>query len=175
MFQRMLRPHLSRVIGALLAIVAAAGTAGHAAAEDLIKLKSDQAAIIFVVSSQGRSGDIQVRDAQHASPIWSTLLSQASVRQFTVRPGAYNLDLAPGTKPVAIAAVAGHATIVSLQGEGQDGTYRRMSQSEVAPGELDQTVLPGFIDENRIAEAGYAPTSLDEHGDGLTFVFRADL
>jgi hypothetical protein len=175
MFHGFVRLQLSRMIGASLAIVAVAAITGYAAAQDLIKLKGDQAAIIFVVSSQGRSGDIQVRDAQHASPIWSTLLSQASVRQFTVRPGAYNLDLAPGAKPVAISAVAGHATVVSLQGEGQDGTYRQMSQNEVAPDQLDHTVLPSFIDENRIAESGYAPTSLDEHGDGLTFVFRADL
>jgi hypothetical protein len=166
---------IARSLGVVLAILAFAEMTGTAAAQDVIKLKADQAAIIFVVSGQGRSGDMQVRDSQHASPIWATLLSQASVRQFTVRPGAYNLDLSPGAKPVAVAAVAGHATIVSLQGGAPDGTYRWLAQSEVAPEEIDQTVLPSFIDENRIAEAGYAPTSLDEHGAGLTFVFRSDL
>jgi hypothetical protein len=169
------RIRFPRTIGALAAVLALAALTGTAAAQDLIKLKSDQAAIIFVVSSQGRSGDIEVRAPQQSSPVWATLLSQASVRQFTVRPGAYNLDLQPGTKPVAIAAVAGRATIISLSGDGQDGTYRRLSQSEVAPDQLDQTVLLDFIGENRIEEAGYAPTSLDASGAGLTFVFRADL
>ena len=75
MFHGIVRLQLSRMIGASLAIVAVVAITGYAAAQDLIKLKGDQAAIIFVVSSQGRSGDIQVRDAQHASPIWSTLLS----------------------------------------------------------------------------------------------------
>ncbi len=166
---------ISRLIGAVVMILAMVAATGVASAQDLVKLKGDQAAIIFVVSSQGRSGDIQVRDAQHASPIWATLLSQASVRQFTVRPGAYNLDLSPRAQPIAIAAVAGHATVVSLQGDGQDGSYRRLAQSEVAPDQLDQTVLPSFIDDNRIAESGYAPTALDERGTGLTFVFRSDL
>jgi hypothetical protein len=165
----------ARPLGVLLVILAAAVTAGPAVAQDVVKLKADQAAIIFVVSGQGRSGDMQVRDAQHQSPIWATLLSQASVRQFTVRPGAYSLDLSPGAKPIALAAVAGHATIVSLQGGAADGAYRWLAQSEVAPNEIDRTVLPNFIDENRIAESGYAPTSLDEHGAGLVFVFRSDL
>ena len=166
---------VARSLCLLATILAMAATTGGARAQDLVKLKADQAAIIFVVSGQGRSGDIEVRDPQHASPIWATLLSQASVRQFTVRPGSYSIDLAPGAKPVAVAAVAGHATIVSLQGGASDGSYRWTAQSEVAPEQIDQTVLPSFIDDNRITEAGYAPTSLDEHGAGLTFVFRTDL
>lgn len=161
-------------LGVLLAILAAV-TAGPAAAQDVVKLKADQAAIIFVVSGQGRTGDMQVRDSQHQNPIWATLLSQASVRQFTVRPGAYSVDLSPGANPIPLTAVAGHATIVSLQGGAPDGAYRWLAQSEVAPNEIDNTVLSSFIDENRITESGYAPTSLDEHGAGLVFVFRSDL
>jgi hypothetical protein len=165
----------ARSLGLLLMVVALVTATEAARAQDLVKLKANQAAIIFVVSSQGRSGDIEVRDSQHASPIWATLISQASVRQFTVRPGSYSVDLSPGAKPVAVAAVAGHATVVSLQGGTPDGAYRWLAQSEVAPEQIDQTVLPSFIDDNRITEAGYAPTSLDEHGAGLTFVFRSDL
>jgi hypothetical protein len=164
----------ARALAIVLVILAAAVVTGTVAAQD-VKLKPGQAAIIFVVSGQGRSGDMQVRDAQHQSAIWATLLSQASVRQFTVRPGAYSVDLSAGAKPIAVAAVAGHATVVELQGGAPDGAYRWLSQSEVAPEEIDRTVLPSFIDENRIVESGYAPTSLEEHGAGLIFVFRSDL
>lgn len=145
---------------------------GGAAADELVRLKPDEAAIIFIVAGQGRSGDLEVRDSEHGSPVWATLLSQASVRQFTVRPGAYSLVLSSTEKPLALAAVAGHATVVSL-GSG-DGAYRRLAQSEVAPEEIARTTLPSFIDEHRIAESGYAPTSLYDRGAGLSFVFRPD-
>ena len=83
--------------------------------------------------------------------------------------------LAPGRQAIPLAVTAGHATVVSLGGGGQDGAYRGQSQSEAAPGDLDRTSLPGFIDDKRIAPAGYAPTSLTARGVGLTFVFRTDL
>jgi hypothetical protein len=166
-------PRLAVAAACLAAALAATGRA--AAADEVVKLAADQAAIIFLIDGQGRGGDLQVRDRQGQAVVWGSVLSPASVLQFTVNPGAYVVLLAPNQQAIPLAAVAGHATVISLTGTGPDGAYRWQSQSEVAPAEIDQTAVPGFIDDKRIAPSGYAPTSLSGRGAGLTFVFRTNL
>jgi hypothetical protein len=146
-----------------------------AVADDLVTLSGKQAAIVFLVDGQGRSGEMQVRDRQGQTAVWGSVLVPASMLQFTVSPGAYNVQLAPRQQAIAVSAVAGHATVISLTGADVDGAYRWQSQSEVAPVDIEQTAMPDFILEKRIPPAGYAPTSLDGQGTGLTFVFRTDL
>jgi hypothetical protein len=161
------------VVAACLA--AALSASGAADADEVVKLAGDQAAIIFLIDGQGRGGDMQVRGRQGQAAVWGSVLSPSSMLQFTVNPGSYTVLLAPNQQAIPLAAVAGHATVISLTGTGVDGAYRWQSQSEVAPGEIDQTAVPGFIDDKRIPPSGYAPTSLAERGTGLTFVFRTNL
>src|SRR5579885_3649159 len=129
---------------------------GAAAAQDIVTLAGGQAAIVFMVTGQGITGDIEIRDAKTGAPVWDALLSQTSVRQFTVRPGDYRIVAAPGAAPVAVVARPGRAILVALAGENGG------------------TALPSFIDDNRIPALDYAPVSLDRSGAGLSFLFRAD-
>ena len=163
-----------RSIAACCAVGAACLPVG-AAADELVTLSRDQAAIVFLVDGQGRGGEMQVRDRQGQAAVWGSVLSPAGMLQFTVSPGAYTVLLAPSRQPIAVSAVAGHATVISLTGADVDGAYRWQSQSEVAPADIGETAMPGFIQDRRIPPAGYAPTSLDGRGTGLTFVFRTNL
>jgi hypothetical protein len=147
---------------------------GHpGSAEEIVRLATGQAAIVFMVTGQGLSGDIQIRERQGA-PVWDALISQTTVRQFTVQPGTYTLVLAPGKAPIPLAAQAGRATLVSLAGAPADGGYRIITKSEVSLGEVAHSALPSFIDDNRIAPLDYAPVALETRGPGLTFLVRAD-
>lgn len=162
-----------RRVAAALALLLLGSTAASAV-QPAVTLGADEAAIVFMVTGQGRSGDIEVRNARNA-PIWDTLLTPAaSVRQFKVRPGAYSMILARGAAPVPIAAQSGYATLISLAGEPTNGSYRMISQAAVKVGDVPHTVLPDFIDEYAIAPLDYAPVVLDSRGPGLSFVFRAD-
>ncbi len=145
---------------------------GAAAAQDIVTLAGGQAAIVFMVTGQGITGDIEIRDAKTGAPVWDALLSQTSVRQFTVRPGDYRIVAAPGAAPVAVVARPGRAILVALAGE--NGGYRIIRTSDVGAGEIGGTALPSFIDDNRIPALDYAPVSLDRSGAGLSFLFRAD-
>ena len=82
--------------------------------------------------------------------------------------------LAPARKTIDVAVSSGRATVVALVGTAPDGGYVWREQSDVAPSELEQTGVPLFIVERRLAPASYTPTSLDARGAGLTFVLRAD-
>ena len=163
--RRMLRLSL-----ALLATVCGAAVAS----EELLTLEPGQGAIVFMIDGQGRAGELQVRDGKQPAPVWASVLAPASVRQFTVRPGSYAVVLAPARKTIDVAVSSGRATVVALVGTAPDGGYVWREQSDVTPSELEQTGVPLFIVERRLAPASYAPTSLDARGAGLTFVLRAD-
>ena len=124
--------------------------------------------------ASAHTGELQVRDGKQPAPVWASVLAPASVRQFTVRPGSYAVVLAPARKTIDVAVSSGRATVVALVGTAPDGGYVWREQSDVAPSELEQTGVPLFIVERRLAPASYAPTSLDARGAGLTFVLRAD-
>ncbi|MBV9522890.1 MAG: hypothetical protein JO010_08855 [Alphaproteobacteria bacterium] len=164
-----------RPIAAALAFIAGlALPRGPAAAQEIVTIPAGQSAIVFMVTGQGLTGDIQVRARQGGVPLWDALLSPLSVRQFVVQPGSYDLVLAPGSAPIPLAAAPGHATLVSLAGVPGDNLYRVIAKSEVTAGEIEHSALPSFIDDNRIAPLDYAPIALDGRGAGLTFLIRAD-
>ena len=147
---------------------------GAATADEIVTLASDQAAIIFIVTGRGITGDIQVRDSKSGKPLWDALLAPASVRQFTVRPGEYTILLEQGAAPVAIAVEGGHALLLTLAGVPGNGIYRLTNRHDAKATEIGGTALPGFIDQYGLAPADYAPVTLERSGPGLTFLFRVD-
>jgi len=159
-----------------LAVVAAAFAlpCGAGDAAEIVTLAGDQAAIVFIVSGRGITGDIQVRESKTGKALWDALLAPASVRQFTVRPGDYTILLEQGAAPVSIAVQSGHAILLTLSGVPGNGVYRLTNRHDAKASEIGGTALPAFIDENGIAPADYAPVTLEHSGPGLTFLFRVD-
>jgi hypothetical protein len=170
---RVPRRRVTGIVLGLIALLPLLSVSRPVSAEEILSLAAGQSAIVFMVTGQGLSGDIQIRERQGA-PVWDALISQTTVRQFTVQPGTYTLVLAPGKAPIPLAAQAGRATLVSLAGAPADGGYRIITKSEVSIGEVAHTALPSFIGDNRIAPLDYAPIALDKRGSGLTFLVRAD-